>query len=511
MGIIIRQSIKGTIANYVGVAVGFVTTFFILTKYLSAEEIGLTRTLVDIATLFSGLAQLGTTASMMRFYPFFKDEKNKDHGVFFWSIIIPVVGFVVFLSVFLLCKDLIISEYEKNAPQLAYYYYFIIPIAFFMLYMSVFEVNSNVLMRITVPKFIREVVIRVSLLIGYILLGYDFITLDELVIWFCGTYGLATLLNIIYLLSLKRISFKPDWKHLTPQLKKDFGFYTLFLITAALAGNITPILSTLFVSAQMGFAYTGIFTIANYIATVVEIPYRSLGAITQPQIAMALKDNDISTANRLSKKVSLHQLLAGSCIFLLIWINIDLAFDILPNGEIYEAGKWVVFILAISRLFNSSFSIGTSVLSYSRYYYMSLIFSFILTITAIYLNNLLIPEFGINGSALSNLCSYVLYYVLLLALVRWKIGTSPFSWPQLKVVVLVGGLFVLNILWVQFIYPLFMELPFSQIVNKLIDGIIKTFICAGIIGIVTYVWCISEEVNGIINEYILKKNKTAKN
>ena len=40
MGIIIRQSIKGTIANYIGIAIGFVTTFFVLTKYLSTEEVG---------------------------------------------------------------------------------------------------------------------------------------------------------------------------------------------------------------------------------------------------------------------------------------------------------------------------------------------------------------------------------------------------------------------------------------------------------------------------------------
>ena len=45
MGIIIRQSIKGTIVNYVGVAIGFVTTFFIVTKYLTTEELGLVRVL----------------------------------------------------------------------------------------------------------------------------------------------------------------------------------------------------------------------------------------------------------------------------------------------------------------------------------------------------------------------------------------------------------------------------------------------------------------------------------
>lgn len=500
MGVIIRQSIKGTVVNYIGILVGFVTTFFILTHYLTTEEVGLTRALVDIAVLFSGLAQLGTTSSMMRFYPYFKDEEHKDHGVFFWSVVIPFVGFFIFLALFFLCKDWVISKYDDNAPLLVNYYYFVIPISFFMLYMSVFEVNSNVLMRIAVPKFIREVVIRVMLLIGYLLFGFHYLSLDGLVIWFCVTYGVATLLNVIYLLSLKRISFKPDWAHLTPQLKKDFSLYTLFLITAALAGNITPTLSTLFVSAEMGLAYTGIYAIANYIATVVEIPYRSLGAITQPHIAQAVKDNDIATADKLSKKVSLLQLLAGAFIFMLIWINIDLAFQILPNGDQYVLGKWVVFILAFSRLFNSSFSIGTSVLGYSRYYYMSLIFSFILTGVAILLNMKLIPIMGMEGSALSNLISYVVYYLLLLSLVRWKIGTSPFSLSQLKVVLVIGLLFLANMAWKNWIYPLFLSLPLQSILSSIIDGVVKTIIFATIAVVVIYKWSISEEVNMLMKK-----------
>lgn len=507
MGIIMRQSIKGTIANYIGIAVGFVTTFFVLTKYLTEEQIGLTRTMVDLAVLFSGLAQLGTTSSMMRFYPYFKDEKEKDHGIFFWSIVIPFIGFFIFLSVFLLGKGWVISQYIDKAPLLVDYYYFIIPIAFFMLYMSVFEVNSNVLMRITVPKFIREVAVRVSLLLGYLLMGFDIINLDGLIIWFCGTYGLATLLNVIYLLSLKRISFKPDWKHLTPRLKKDICLYTLFLVTAALAGNITPTLSTLFVSAQMGLAYTGVFTIANYIATVVEIPYRSLGAISQPQIAEAIKNQDIATADELCKKVSLHQLLAGAFIFLLIWINIDLAFQVLPNGERYTAGKWVVFILAFSRLFNSSLSIGTSALGYSRYYYWSLIFTFLLTGIAIILNIKLIPVIGMNGSALSNLLSYVVYYILLLALVKWKVGTSPFSWPQLKVLVLIGTLFVINILWKDFVYPMFASLSIKPLIGSLIDGAVKTLLFASVVIVGTYYWHISDEVNMLVKKTIAKVSR----
>ena len=40
--------------------------------------------------------------------------------------------------------------------------------------------------------------------------------------------------------------------------------------------------------------------------------------------------------------------MAGTLLFLLVWVNIDNIFDIIPHGEIYEAGKWVVFFIALS-------------------------------------------------------------------------------------------------------------------------------------------------------------------
>ena len=96
MGVIAKQSIRGTFVTYLGVAIGAFTTFVVLTHFLTEEEIGLTRVLVEAATMLSGLAQLGTSASILRFYPYFKDEEHHDHGFFFWTLLVPLVGFLIF-------------------------------------------------------------------------------------------------------------------------------------------------------------------------------------------------------------------------------------------------------------------------------------------------------------------------------------------------------------------------------------------------------------------------------
>ncbi|MDR3268851.1 MAG: hypothetical protein LBT83_07280 [Tannerella sp.] len=80
-------------------------------------------------------------------------------------------------------------------------------------------------------------------------------------------------------------------------------------------------------------------------AVIIDLPYRSISDISSPLAASALKEVDLITANDLYRKVALHQFMAGSCIFLLMWINIDNIFAIMPNGHIYQAGKRVVFLL----------------------------------------------------------------------------------------------------------------------------------------------------------------------
>lgn len=499
MGVIVRQSIKGTIVNYIGSFVGFIMTFFIMIRFLTPEEVGLTRVLVDAALLFAGLASLGTNASIIRFYPYFKDPDNRDHGFFAWTLLLPLVGFLIVLSLFFIFKNAILGYFIDESPLFVNYSNFVIPLALFLMYIAVFETNSNVLMRIVIPKFIREVVIRLLLIGVYLLYAFNVFTQFQFVVAFCAVYGMALLLNIIYMFSLGKVSLKPNVKFIDQKLGRDIGFYTLFLVIASLGGTITPMINTFIISGEMGLGSNGIFAVATYIAAIIEIPYRSLGAISQPQISHAIKENDIAKANSLCKSVSFHQLLVGSLIFFFIWINIDAIFDIIPNGDFYKAGKWAVCIIGLSRLFNSTFSVGATVLNFSKHYYYSLIFSFGLTALAIFLNLKLIPLWGISGAALATLFSYFIYYVFLLALTYYKTKVTPISLKQLIVAGLIIGLFLLNYLWNIAISPLIMGIDGNQLLLTIVDRGLCSILMAGIGGLIIYKLNFSAEISNLIN------------
>lgn len=507
MGVIARQSIKGALANYLGVAIGFFTTFFVLTDCLSQEEIGLTRVMVDAAMLFSGIAQLGTNASIIRFFPFFKSEDEKNHGIFGWSVLIPFIGFSLFAILFLIFKDNIVALYSIKSPLIANYCYLLLPLTFFALYLTVFETNASVLLRITVPRIVREVGIRLFNLVCYILYGNGIISLDTFVLLFCLCYGIAMLINLFYLLTLGKISFRIDWSFINRDRLKEIVLYTLFMTATILAGNI-PLINSLFLGAHTGLALTGVYTIAFYIANIVEVPYRSLGAISRPMIAQAVRNSDWNEVNRLTKQVSLHQFLVSSLIFFIIWINLRALFAVIPHGSEYVGGMWVVFILGLSKIVFTSLSICTDLLNYSKHYPYSLLFITILTVSAIMFNNYLIPIWDIRGAACATLFSYTLYFAGLLLFVKRKLNVSPFCTKHVAVLGLMAGLFAIGVAWDPVLLPLFEKIEMPNIVRLLINAVAKTGVMVAISVVAIRKINVSKDINKILDKFSFRKKPT---
>ncbi|MDY0014981.1 MAG: polysaccharide biosynthesis protein [Bacteroidales bacterium] len=504
MGVIIRQSIKGTIVNYIGAFIGFLTTFFIAAKFLRPEEIGLVRILLEAGLLFGALSQLGINSSGIRFYPYFKDKENKDNGFFFWTIVIPLLGFILITALFIVLRNPISDFFSENSALFVEYYYFVIPLGFFFLYMVVFETNANVLMRIVVPKFIREVGIRTMTIVVYLLYAFRYIDLDWFVILLVSIYGIATLMNVFYLMLLNGISLKPNPSFITKTLRKDFLFYTSFLVLAAISGSIMGKIDVFLVSSKMGLDFTGIYSIAFYIAIIVEIPYRSLLAISLPEIAQSIKDKNFKNTNVLCQKVSLHQLLIACFIFALIWINIDFVFALLPNGDIYAKGKWVVFFIGLARLIDSSFGVSLAVLNFSKYYYYSLLFTFSLVILTVFTNLFFIPIYGMSGASLGTFLSVIVYIVLLLGFLQWKLKVTPLSFNLLKITGIVLLMLGISWGWEMTLSPLITDVFSNYTFALFINALLKTFVSLGIGVVLVYVFRVSEDVNSLARKYLGK-------
>ena len=75
MGIIIKQSIKGSIWSYLGVIIGFVTTSYLYPNYLTTDIVGLFGLLVSYSTLFGQFSLLGIQGITSGFFRSFGIKK----------------------------------------------------------------------------------------------------------------------------------------------------------------------------------------------------------------------------------------------------------------------------------------------------------------------------------------------------------------------------------------------------------------------------------------------------
>ena len=135
----------------------------------------------------------------------------------------------------------------------------------------------------------------------------------------------------------------------------------------------------------------------------------------------------------------------------MIWCNIDLIFHILPNGDTYAVARNVVFLLSLTQLMIATCTISLTTISFSRYYALSLLFSLILTVSSLCLNNYLIPLYGMEGAAISTLLSNALYFALALLALRLACRLRLLNGNAMKTILLLIVLFAFNALWLHFL------------------------------------------------------------
>ncbi|MDR1199761.1 MAG: hypothetical protein LBK94_12260 [Prevotellaceae bacterium] len=494
MGIIFRQSIKGTVVHWIGAVIGMITMLYIQPKFLKTEEIGLMKVLYESGLLICSFALLGTTSSTIRFFPYFKNSKNRDNGFFFYLLVLPTVGAIIFIPLVIFLKDVIIDFFAEKSALYVEYFNWVIPLILFLIYWVTFETYSNVKMRIAVPKLIREIGVRILLLAIYTMYGLKLLTLTELVTCAITVYAISMIATFFYIRKFDSITLKHNRKFIDKPLRNKILKYIGFLFLATVSGNIINQLDIFMLASLKGLDTTGVYTILIYIAAMIDMPSRAITAISSPVAAESLKNDDFETANKLYRQVSLHQLISGSIIFMFIWINLDNIFAIIPNGESFAPGKWVVLFLGIAKIITMTLNFGGILIAYSRYYYWSLFFSVFIFGAGVAANLLLIPVLGMTGASLATLTACILSYSVQQWIVLKKIKGNPYTINTIKQITL-----ILILVGINYLLPNWSNNPF-------IDSAYRSII----IGILTAVFLYKLKISVTINSIIDKSREKIK-
>jgi O-antigen/teichoic acid export membrane protein len=427
MGIIVRQGLKSTIVSYVGVAIGAFNVLWLYPKFLSPEEIGLVNLLQSLGLFFATFTQIGAPNIADKFFAYFKNEAKQHNGFLFFLIILPLIGILTFVTVFIGFKDFWLSIYEEKASAINEYFYYLIPLTIFMVYHSILEAYCRAYLRIVVPVLLRDVVLRIftlALVLTY-MLGY--ISFDQFILLMVGSYGVILSFLLAYIYFLKGLFLRPALSYLTKPLFKEIALYAAYILLGGAGSVVVAKIDILMIPSLIGDKALGIYTISFFIGTVIEIPRRSLSQISTPIIAQAWADNDLPKIESIYKKSSINQLLVGAFLFLGIWSNIDAIFNLVPNSELYRQGKYVVFFIGLARLIDMGSGVNSEIILQSAYYKFNLISIAILALLLVLTNLIFVPYYGIEGAAFATALSVLLYNLLKYLFLRIKYKMQPFS------------------------------------------------------------------------------------
>lgn len=494
MGVVIRQSLKGTFVNYIGVVLGIFVQFYIVAKYVDPEVLGLSKVVYEIAFLLSTLALLGSGSTGMRFFPFFKDKETGNHGFLYYYLLFPILGVTLMTTLYLCLKEPIIGYFASKSPLFNEYFYYVIPMMVVLCFWVWGENYANIHMRIAIPKAVREVGMRVMMLAIYVAFGLQYIGVGGLIVGFIICYAICMLTSGIYALKIGDRTLRHDWRFITPDLKSKILKYAGFLMLSTISGNIIQQMDLFMLSGVKGLYDAGIYTMVIYMAEIVNMPSRNITPISTPLAAEAMKNGDTHRAEKLYKQVSVHQMLASTVLLMIVWINMDNIFAIIPNGEKFAAGKWAVLFLGLSKVVYGTLNFGNTLISFSKYYYWTLFIAVVLAAISIGTNLYFIPIYGLSGAALASLITVLVSYAYQQYLVQVKIKTNPFTLAHLRILVILCALFAVN--WL---------IPSFAGYSPWLDILIRTFVVMGVAAVLIYALRISPQISWFIRTKVFRK------
>jgi O-antigen/teichoic acid export membrane protein len=199
-----------------------------------------------------------------------------------------------------------------------------------------------------------------------------------------------------------------------------------------------------------GLSFNAIYTTAFYMATVIEIPKRAITQSSTTIIAKAFEENNIEEVKRIYHKTALNQSLIGSLLLLGVWANLHSIFSIMPNGNFYEAGAYVVLLIGGTKLVDMVFGPSSEIIVLSKYYWFNIVVVSILAISGLILNYLLIPQFGIIGAAIATAISIILFNCIKYLFIYIKLGIQPFNFSFIKILMICGVCVLINMWLPQF-------------------------------------------------------------
>lgn len=485
MGVVVSQSFKNIISTYLGFFIGAINTLFLYTEFLSDDYYGMVGYMLSLAFVIMPLMAFGMHNTLVKFYSTFKSRVSINSFLTLmltlpFLIIIPLV-LITYVS-----YDIIASFLANKNEIIKGYLWHTVIIAIALAYFEVFFAWAKVQMKTVFGNFMKEVFHRVGAMVLLFLLHFEVINLEQFMAGLVVVYVLRMLIMNIYAFSVKLpvLIFKR-----VPDLRNILKYSFLIIIAGSIATILLDV-DKVMLGHYIDIKEIAYYNVAIFIATVIAVPQRAMHQILMPLSAKYLNEKDFDALEDLYKKSSLNLFIVGGFIFLLIVLNINQLYHIIP--EEFSGGLLVVFMISFTKLYDNALGSNNAILFNSDYYRIVLVLGVLLVILMILLNIVFIPMLGINGAGIATFLAVFIYNSIKLYFVYKKFKMVPFTATTLKI----GVVLLISVLLFYF-----WEFPFHPIINI---GL-KSILIAMLYVFLVYRFNFSEDISLLLKKYLKLK------
>lgn len=493
MGVIKRQSIKNSLVNYLGVLIGAISVIFIYPQ-IHPTDLGIIQFTLNTAILFAPIAAFSSNMTAIQYYPLFKDEKKQDNGFFLLMTGITLITAFIFIFFVYIFSISISTVFGKDKihfiNSLPYILLFTVFIALSNLYQSI-TANFN---RIVIPSIFQNLLLKITQPLLILSFAYGFIAFADIFKGLSISLSLMVVGLLGYLFFLRKFNLTlPILRGgILSKLWRKMVEYASFNILVTLGSIMAMRIDQILVAAILGFQQNAVFSFGFFISEAIDVPRKALSSIAAPLISESIMANRMEHVAEIYRKSALIQLIVGAYILAGTWACADALFDLMPkNAAIYREGKYVILFLGLSRVLDMATGPNTEIITLSQYYRFNFVSFLAMAVLNTLLNFLLIPMFGIEGSAIATLLSIIIINIWRLVFIKNKLGFHPLSIKMLIPIVMA---------FIAWLFVWFIPTVSNPIFTIFIKASILTLIYWSCI----YYFSISEDVNALITKMIRK-------
>ncbi|NSL85503.1 hypothetical protein ECE50_001580 [Chitinophaga sp. Mgbs1] len=452
-------------------------------KIFSQEQIGLTRVLIDVCTLLATVASLGAVPVINKFFTFYNYYLKPDHNDLpKLTLLVSLVGYILFFLFTVIFKDLIVRKFSGNSPLFIEYFYAIYPLTFFILAYNMLEAFAWGLHKTIASNFLKETGIRIASTIILLLFAFSGISFTQYINFFWLPYAIAAIALFLIVRRTGELRLTGGISNVTRRLGRRMFVFSSYVFSSNVFSLLRKTNDILIISSLQGLEQAGLFSYATFVISFMEVPQRSMYAITTPILATAWRNRDMAKIQELYTKSSITLSIAGMGIFGAIWLSHNNLVTFL--GPEWTSISNIILILGIAKMIDLITGVNNQIIQTSNFWRFDFVCSILVVIISVVLNYIMQKRIGTIGAAYADLITVALFNLIryLFILIRFKI--QPLN---LKT----AGALLLGIAGVLLVQ----QLPF--IWNIYADTIVRTMLYITLFGAAVILTRLSEDVNNM--------------